>query len=170
MWKPIPGRFKDYIAMPKPNRYQSLHTTVIGDNGEPFEIQSVLMRCTGLRIWYRCPLEIQGGVRKTRRGQAGLAETNLGWQKALNDPKEFMETLKVDLFSNQFLFLPQRGRDRASARLYSAGFAFKIHSAIGQVHRAKVNGKMVPIDHTLKNGNIVEIITSSNSRDRASTG
>lgn len=170
MWKPIPGRFKDYIAMPKPNMYQSLHTTVLGDNGEPFEIQ--------IRT-YEMHRVAEYGIAahwKYKEGNANSGQNNedmklawlrqtLEWQQELKDPKEFMETLKMDLFASQvFVFTPKGEVIDLPAGSTPLDFAFKIHTAVGcKCVGAKVNGKMVTIDHQLNNGDIVEIVTSANS-------
>ncbi len=170
MWKPIPGRFKDYIAMPKPNMYQSLHTTVLGESGEPFEIQ--------IRT-YEMHNVAEYGIAahwKYKEGKANAEQNNeelklawlrqtLEWQQEMNDPKEFMETLRMDLFSSQvFVFTPKGEVIDLPAASTPLDFAFKIHTDIGcKCVGAKVNGKMVTIDHALQNGDIVEIVTSSNS-------
>lgn len=170
IWKPLPGRFKDYIAMPKPNMYQSLHTTVLGDNGEPFEIQ--------IRT-YEMHRVAEYGIAahwKYKEGKNDTSNNNeemklawlrqtLEWQQELNDPKEFLDTLKMDLFSSQvFVFTPKGEVIDLPSGSTPLDFAFKIHTDVGcHCVGAKVNGKMVTIDHALQNGDIVEIVTSSNS-------
>lgn len=170
MWKPLPGRFKDYIAMPKPNMYQSLHTTVLGDNGEPFEIQirtKEMHRVAeyGIAAHWKYKEGNTKGDQNNEDLKLAWVRQTLEWQKELNDPKEFMETLKMDLFSSQvFVFTPKGEVIDLPAGSTPLDFAFKIHTAVGcKCVGAKVNGKMVTIDHKLNNGDIVEIVTSSNS-------
>ncbi|MBQ0078863.1 MAG: bifunctional (p)ppGpp synthetase/guanosine-3',5'-bis(diphosphate) 3'-pyrophosphohydrolase [Eubacterium sp.] len=170
MWTPIPGRFKDYIAMPKPNMYQSLHTTVMGDQGKPFEIQ--------IRT-YEMHKVAEYGIAahwKYKEGKSSVAidneEVKLSWlrqalelQKDVEDSEEFVESLKVDLFSTQvFVFTPQGDVIELPAGATPLDFAFKIHTAVGcKCVGAKINGKMVTIDHVLENGDIIEIVTNPNS-------
>ena len=170
MWKPIPGRFKDYIAMPKPNMYQSLHTTVIGDNGEPFEIQIRTYEMHqvaeyGIAAHWKYKEGDTSGKSSNDDIKLAWLRQSLEWQQDLNDPKDFLETMKMDLFASQvFVFTPRGDVIELPAGSTPLDFAFKIHSAIScKCVGAKVNGKMVTIDYTLQNGDIVEIVTSANS-------
>ncbi len=169
-WKPIPGRFKDYIAMPKPNMYQSLHTTVIGDNGEPFEIQ---IRTYDMHRIAEYGIAAHWKYKEGKiSGKTDESEQKLAWvrqalemQNDADDSVEFLETIKMDLFDNQvFVFTPGGDVMELPADSTPLDFAFKIHTDVGvRCVGAKVNGKMVTIDHHLNNGDIVEIVTSANS-------
>ncbi|MGN0984926.1 MAG: RelA/SpoT family protein [Candidatus Enterenecus sp.] len=169
MFKPILGRFKDYISTPKPNGYQSLHTTVIGSEGIPFEVQ--------IRTW-AMHQTAEYGVAAHWKYKQGLANKNLGsegefeWVRKLlesqqdTDPDEFVRTLKVDLFSDEvFVFTPNGDVKSLPAGATPIDFAYSIHSAVGNAMTgARVNGRIVTFDTPLKNGDIVEIITSKSAR------
>jgi len=167
LWKPIPGRFKDFIAMPKSNMYQSLHTSVIGPEGEPFEIQ--------IRTW-EMHRTAEYGIAAHWKYKEGRTDPDLDeklswlrqildWQQDLRDAREFMESLRIDLFEDEvFVFTPKGDVIDLPAGSNPVDFAYRIHTDIG--HRcvgAKVNGRIVPLDYTLKNGDIVEILTSKQS-------
>jgi len=167
-WKPIPGRFKDYIAMPKPNGYQSLHTTVLSDGGEPFEIQIRTEEMHHIAEYgVAAHWKYKEGVEKAdEEEQLSWIRQTLEWQKESNDSQDFLDTVKTDLFTNQvFVFTPKGDVMELPAGSTPLDFAYKIHSKVGdKCVGAKVNGKMVTIDYVLKNGEIIDIVTSNNSK------
>ncbi|HET8540925.1 MAG TPA: bifunctional (p)ppGpp synthetase/guanosine-3',5'-bis(diphosphate) 3'-pyrophosphohydrolase [Anaeromyxobacter sp.] len=174
LWKPIPGRFKDYIAIPKPNLYQSLHTTVVGPRGERIEVQ---IRTREMHKIAEQGVAAHWAYKETGRDGKGQElskkdAASFGWlrqlvefQKELDDPREFLETVKVDLFSDEvFVFTPKGAVKSLPRGATPVDFAYTIHSEIGQhCVGAKVNGRLVPLRYKLKNGDTVEILTSPHS-------
>ena len=170
LWKPLPYRFKDYIAMPKPNNYQSLHTTVIGTRGQPVEIQ--------IRTWEMHHVAEYGVAAHwrykegTTAGNGNEFDEKMGWLRNLlewqdtSNPKEFVNALKLDAFSDEvFVFSPRGDVIDLPQGSIPIDFAYRIHTEVG--HRcvgAKINGKIVPLEYELKNGDIVEIITSKTGK------
>lgn len=174
MYKPVPGRFKDYIAMPKPNMYQSLHTTLIGHDGRPFEIQirtSEMHRTAeyGIAAHWKYKEAADGkNVKLQEEAKLSWLRQILEWQQDMSDNREFMSLLKSDLnlFSDTvFCFTPTGDVKNLPMGSTPVDFAYSIHSAVGnKMVGAKVNGKLVPIDYEIQNGDRIEIITSQNSR------
>lgn len=168
LWRPIPGRFKDYIAMPKPNQYQSLHTTVIGPRGKTFEVQ--------IRDWDMHRTAEYGIAAHWIYKEGTAKATNfdqkltwirqlMEWQQDTKDSKEFMETMKMDFFSDEvYVFSPKGDVIELPQGATPIDFAYRVHTQVGnRCVGAKVDGKIVPLTKELKTGNIVEILTSSNS-------
>lgn len=171
MWKPMPGRFKDYIAMPKANMYQSLHTTVIRPNGEPAEIQIRTKKMHDI-----CEYGVAAHWSYKETGNPNVAQTDLEkfswlrqimqWQNELKDPNEFLEAVKVDLFDEEiFVFTPKGDVFNLPQSATALDFAFAVHTGIGlKTMGAKVNGRIAPIKKRLESGDIVEILTSPNQK------
>src|ERR1035441_4108316 len=177
IWKPLPGRFKDFIAMPKFNMYQSLHTTVIGPEGRPLEIQIRTQEMHEMAEFgvaahwlYKQPPPGSGddGGRwgAGEEGKLKWLRSMLDWQKELSDPHEFMETLRTDLFEEEvYVFTPKGEVKSLAAGATPLDFAYEVHTEIG--HRcvgARVNGKIVPLHYELRSGDIVEILTAKRER------
>jgi len=176
LWKPLPGRFKDFIAMPKFNMYSSLHTTVIGPEGRPLEIQIRTREMHDLSEFgiaahwmYKegaGTAEDRGRRLRDSDGKLKWLRSLMDWQQDTSDPKEFMETLKVDLFEDEvFVFTPKGEVKSLAAGATPLDFAYEIHTDVG--HRcvgAKVNTKIVPLSYQLRSGDIVEVLTSKRER------
>jgi guanosine-3',5'-bis(diphosphate) 3'-pyrophosphohydrolase len=165
-WRPVPGRIKDFIAMPRPNGYQSLHTSVIGDEGQPFEVQ------IRTHEMHRVAEEGIAAHWKYKEGRTGVDKDDhafswlrqlLEWQQEVKDPHEFLNSLKLDLYPEEVYCFTPKGEVRMLPRGASPiDFAYAIHTEVGhQCVGARVNGKMVPLRYKLKNGDIVEIVTSA---------
>ncbi len=168
MWGPVPGRFKDYIARPKSNMYQSLHTTVFGPGGQPFEIQIRTYEMHriaeyGIAAHWKYKEGVKGEQEEVKLAWLRQA---LEWNKDADNSEDFMDTLRMDFFSNQvFVYTPAGDIMELPAGSTPIDFAYKIHSNVGnKCIGAKINGRMVTLDHRLENGDIVEIVTSANSR------
>ena len=167
-FKPMPGRFKDYIAMPKPNMYQSLHTTLIGHDGHPFEVQIRTWDMhkvaeVGIAAHWKYKEGSSSGRNELDNKLAWLRQM-LEWQKEANDANEFVETVKVDLFADEvFVFTPKGDVVNLPNGSTPIDFAYSIHSAVGnKMMGARINGEIVKLNYQLKNGDIVEVLTSSN--------
>ena len=174
LYKPIPGRFKDYIAMPKINNYQSLHTTLIGSSGQPFEIQIrtyEMHRVAEYGIAAHWKYKESGSTKAamdSAEEKLSWLRQILEWQKDMSDNKEFLDSLKsdLDLFSDSvFCFTPSGDVKNLPSGSTPIDFAYSIHSAVGnKMVGAKVNGMLVNIDYEIKNGDRIEILTSQNSK------
>ncbi len=167
MWTPLPGRFKDYIAMPKPNMYQSLHTTVVGPSGDPLEIQirTWEMHRTGeygIAAHWRYK---EGGKTDQFENKLSWLRALLDWQKDMRDSRVFMENLKLDLFDSQvFVFSPRGDVYSIVASGTPLDFAYQVHTDVGNhCVGAKVNGRIVPLDYQMQNGDICEILVNKSS-------
>ncbi|MEM9291479.1 MAG: bifunctional (p)ppGpp synthetase/guanosine-3',5'-bis(diphosphate) 3'-pyrophosphohydrolase [Acidobacteriota bacterium] len=171
-WRPVPGRFKDYIAMPKPNLYQSLHTTVVASNGQPFEVQirtreMDLVAEEGIAAHWRY---------KEKRGEGGGGKAGdhnilwlrqlLEWQKEVKDPRTFLTTLKIDLYPDEVYVFTPKGEVMCFPRgATPLDFAYKVHTELGHsCAGARINGKLVPLRTALQNGDLIEVITSQSAR------
>ena len=172
MYKPIPGRFKDYIAMPKPNMYQSLHTTLIASNGQPFEVQIRTYEMHriaeyGIAAHWKYKEGKTGESDKSEEAKLSWLRQILEWQRDMSDNKEFLSSIKNDLnlFSDSvYCFTPTGDVKTLPAGSNPIDFAYSIHSAVGnKMVGARVNGKMVNIDYKIQNGDQVEVVTSNNS-------
>lgn len=174
MWKPIPGRFKDYVAVPKSNMYQSLHTTVMSNAGQPLEIQIrtfEMHRISEYGIAAHWRYKESGGSKPAAGGDKGFdaklswLRQLLEWHNDMNDSRDFVNTVKMDIFADEvFVFTPRGDVIDLPVGSVPIDFAYRIHTDVGnRCVGAKVNGRIVPLDYQLKNGDIVEVITSKQS-------
>ncbi|MGH9798269.1 MAG: RelA/SpoT family protein, partial [Candidatus Polarisedimenticolia bacterium] len=168
LWRPVPGRIKDFIAMPKPNMYRSLHTSVISDRGQPFEIQirtHDMHRIAeeGIAAHWKYK---EGKDAKEKDANVEWLRQIMEWQQELKDPREFLNMVKVDLYPEEVYCFTPKGEVRSFPRgATPVDFAYSVHTEVG--HRcvgARINGKLVPLRTDLQNGDIVEILTSPNHR------
>jgi GTP pyrophosphokinase len=166
-WTPVPGRFKDYIALPKPNMYQSLHTTVIGPGRERIEIQIRTHEMNrvaerGIAAHWKYKEKHGGGIADSDAQRFGWLRQLMEWQKDLKDPAEFLEGVKVDLFQDEVYVFTPKGEVRVFPRGSTPiDFAFAIHSQLGEhITGARVNGKLEPIRYKLRNGDVLEVVTA----------
>ena len=171
LWKPVQGRFKDYIAMPKPNGYQSIHTTVIGPFGERMEVQirtQEMHRVAELGIAAHWKYKGAGATNAGDEQQFAWLRQLLEWQQQLKDPNEFLETVRIDLFSDEvYVFTPKGDVQALPAGATPIDFAYAVHSEVGNhCQGAKVNGQLVALRHKLSNGDTIEIVTSPHQRPR----
>jgi guanosine-3',5'-bis(diphosphate) 3'-pyrophosphohydrolase len=174
LWKPLPGRFKDFVAMPKFNMYQSLHTTVIGPEGRPLEIQIRTQEMHEMAEFGIAAHWMYKQLPQSKESPAGpdgdakmkWLRSMLDWQTEMSDPQEFMESLRIDLFEDEvFVFTPKGEVKSLAAGATPLDFAYEVHTEIG--HRcvgARVNGKIVPLHYELRSGDIVEILTAKRER------
>ncbi|MDP9134417.1 MAG: bifunctional (p)ppGpp synthetase/guanosine-3',5'-bis(diphosphate) 3'-pyrophosphohydrolase, partial [Actinomycetota bacterium] len=166
LWKPLPGRFKDYVAMPKFNMYQALHTTVIGPEGRPLEIQIRTQEMHDTAEYGIAAHWIYKDGKRRPEEKVEWLKQLVDWQKEMQDPQEFAETLKADLFEDEvFVFTPKGEVKSLSDGATPLDFAYSIHTDVG--HRcvgAKVNGKIVPLQYELQSGDICEVLTSKKER------
>jgi GTP pyrophosphokinase len=170
-WTPVPGRFKDYIALPKPNMYQSLHTTVIGPGRERIEIQirtGEMHRVAerGIAAHWKYKDRQGGGITDQDAQKFGWLRQLMEWQKEVKDPAEFLESVKVDLFQDEVYVFTPKGDVRVFPRgATPVDFAFAIHSQLGEhISGGRINGKLEPLRYKLRNGDIVEVMTSPNQQ------
>lgn len=169
IWKPMPGRFKDYIAMPKPNLYQSIHSTLMGEHGSPFEVQirtKEMHRTAEYGIAAHWKYKAKDNTNSDFNSKLVWLRQILEWQNETNDAMEFMNTIKLDLFSDEvFVFTPKGDVINLAVGATTIDFAYRIHSAVGnRCIGAKVNGRIVPLNTVLKTGDIISIITSKTGK------